>query len=517
MVNQWLDHFSHGALYPEPLIGEFLVNNAEQSKDPRMNNLVDMVEEPVIEYFRLEGVNGYKTIQLDCSASAKIVSAENGSGKTTLLNALYGILAGKPAQIQKVQFDQFVIKLRNQDELRVSKGELTPLPTDIIEMIDDSFPQLREFVRDDNGLLDALTKLALGQADDFYKSDWFDHFYRMSPFDRDDISTMCEELIARLPDSESRFSEIEDYVKTGLKGATVLYLPTYRRIEAEMPSDIMQSKRPDRYYLHTRNIHPSRRGMNRRSRSSWEMDQLIYFGLEDVETRLKNIAELIRSGTFEAYTRIGGRTLEELLSGPGKMQGGPENIDTTELGVVLARLGKADGEVEARIAELINNGEINQPEHSYLRSFLRQLLEVYASNKEQEQAIEAFVGVINSYWENDFDEKRFIFDKLSVSTRVENKFTGNSLPLNALSSGEKQIVSIFARLYLSERKQFIVLIDEPELSLSMDWQKRFLPDILRSPSCAQMVAITHSPFVFDNELDPYAGPLKITNRRSDEG
>jgi len=501
-------------LIEQPKIRESYVTDRMQSGDTSVDSHAAAAGEPIVEYFRLEGVNGYKTIQLDCSSAAKIVSAENGSGKTTLLNALYGILAGKPAQIQKVNFDQFVIKLRGQDELKVSKGELTPLPTNILDVIDDNFPQLREFGHDDNALLDALTKLALGQSDEFYKSEWFDRFYRVSPFDRDDISTMCEELISSQPDSDNRFSEIAEYVKTGLGGVTVLYLPTYRRIEAEMPGDIMRSKGSDRYYLHSRHVAPNRMASKRRSRSAWEVDQLIYFGLEDVETRLKSIAELIRSGTFDAYTRIGGRTLEELLSGPGKLQGDPENIDTSELGVVLARLGKADGEVETRIAELIENGEINDPQHSYLRSFLSQLLEVYASNKEQEQAIEAFVGVINSYWENDFDEKRFIFDKLSVSTRVENKFTGNSLPLNALSSGEKQIVSIFARLYLSESKKFIVLIDEPELSLSMDWQKRFLPDILRSPSCAQMVAITHSPFVFDNELDPYAGPLKITNRRT---
>ncbi len=76
-----------------------------QSDDTGVGSLSDAVGEPIIECFRLEGVNGYKTIQLDCSSAAKIVSAENGSGKTTLLNALYGILAGKPAQIQKVHFD----------------------------------------------------------------------------------------------------------------------------------------------------------------------------------------------------------------------------------------------------------------------------------------------------------------------------------------------------------------------------------------------------------------------------
>ena len=239
---------------------------------------------------------------------------------------------------------------------------------------------------------------------------------------------------------------------------------------------------------------------------------MIYFGLEDVEQKLKSIAESIKSGTFDAYTRIGGRTLEQLLQGQGVLDADADKIDLADLRIVLSRLGKANGDVESRISKLFNSGEITKEKNSYLRRFLVQLLEVYASGKEKEREIESFVGVINSYWSNDLDEKEFVFDKLTVSTRVKNRFTDNSLPLNALSSGEKQIVSVFARLYLSGDSRFIVLIDEPELSLSMDWQKRFLTDILKSPSCAQMVAITHSPFVFDNGLDPYAGPLKITNR-----
>lgn len=45
-----------------------------------------------------------------------------------------------------------------------------------------------------------------------------------------------------------------------------------------------------------------------------------------------------------------------------------------------------------------------------------------------------------------------------------------------------------------------MLIDEPELSLSVPWQKKFLPDILSAESCAGLFAVTHSPFVFDNNL-----------------
>lgn len=76
----------------------------------------------------------------------------------------------------------------------------------------------------------------------------------------------------------------------------------------------------------------------------------------------------------------------------------------------------------------------------------------------------------------------------------------------ALSSGEKQIVSLFSHLYLSGQKNSFVIIDEPELSLSVPWQKRLLPDILNK--CNGFIAVTHSPFIFDNELRTYVHSLE---------
>jgi predicted ATP-binding protein involved in virulence len=70
------------------------------------------------------------------------------------------------------------------------------------------------------------------------------------------------------------------------------------------------------------------------------------------------------------------------------------------------------------------------------------------------------------------------------------------------------MISLFARLYLYPGPK-IVLIDEPELSLSLDWQRQILPDVLRAPTCQQIIAITHSPFIFDNELEPFAGSLRL--------
>ena len=70
-----------------------------------------------------------------------------------------------------------------------------------------------------------------------------------------------------------------------------------------------------------------------------------------------------------------------------------------------------------------------------------------------------------------------------------------------LSSGEKQIVSLFSKLYLESTEKSIVIIDEPELSLSISWQQMLLPDVYRSQNCNCLLTVTHSPFIFDNEFD----------------
>ena len=66
------------------------------------------------------------------------------------------------------------------------------------------------------------------------------------------------------------------------------------------------------------------------------------------------------------------------------------------------------------------------------------------------------------------------------------------------------MVSLFSTLYLNDRMKYFVIIDEPELSLSVKWQKQFLVDVCKGEFCNGVFAITHSPFIFANELDSYA-------------
>jgi predicted ATPase len=67
---------------------------------------------------------------------------------------------------------------------------------------------------------------------------------------------------------------------------------------------------------------------------------------------------------------------------------------------------------------------------------------------------------------------------------------------------------LFSHLYLRGHGIVLVIIDEPELSLSVTWQQQLLPDILETGKCGFLAAVTHSPFIFDNALDSYAVNLK---------
>ena len=51
------------------------------------------------------------------------------------------------------------------------------------------------------------------------------------------------------------------------------------------------------------------------------------------------------------------------------------------------------------------------------------------------------------------------------------------------------------------------MIDEPELSLSVPWQRQFLVDIKQGDFCSGLIAVTHSPFIYENDLDKYAHSL----------
>lgn len=81
-----------------------------------------------------------------------------------------------------------------------------------------------------------------------------------------------------------------------------------------------------------------------------------------------------------------------------------------------------------------------------------------------------------------------------------NKFIiysdGDVLPLVSLSSGEKQLLLILLMVFLTDEKDSVILIDEPENSLDISWQYKLINLLTDLNPNAQFFITTHSPSIF---------------------
>jgi len=79
------------------------------------------------------------------------------------------------------------------------------------------------------------------------------------------------------------------------------------------------------------------------------------------------------------------------------------------------------------------------------------------------------------------------------------KSDGKSHPYTDLSAGEKQLLLILLTVFLQEGKDAIIIMDEPEISLHVDWQIQLLDIIYElNPNC-QVIVSTHSPSMILND------------------
>ena len=106
-------------------------------------------------------------------------------------------------------------------------------------------------------------------------------------------------------------------------------------------------------------------------------------------------------------------------------------------------------------------------------------------------------------------KKRFqdIVDELFAETgktivRTENEIRfsqiGETLVPYQLSSGEKQMLAILLTVLVEDNQSYVLFMDEPEVSLHIEWQKRLIDLCLELNPHVQIILTTHSPAVIMN-------------------
>lgn len=451
------------------------------------------MSEPIIKRFKITGLHGYKDVEIVFTGPARVIIAENGAGKTTILAALYAFLKRDFYRLAKIQFEKIECDISGHaSPLQIAKTDLQGFET--AGSLDAELEKLSRFSSNSpTAIREAILQLDPDDISSFSEISLLNEIYFSSPYDADDFS----EILSTIRDSSTEMPktllETTATLNSLISKFQLLYLPTYRRVELSAPKT------------------QRRTAAGRRQREPENTDSIRY-GLRDVQDRLAEILADIQKYSNSQYRTISAAIIDDALGGKINPQSHQfETLpDIDALRLFFSRVESEQsktGRLES-LKHLYETGEINQPDQLILRYFLSKLKVVVDRTKQLETNVERFVEQVNVYLSLSSDEKTLTYDSNLMRVVVKNVFSGDEIDLEALSSGEKQVISLFSHLYL-DSGQKIVLIDEPELSLSLDWQKRLLPDVITSPGCAQLLAITHSPFIFDNDLDKYAGPMQI--------
>ncbi len=127
--------------------------------------------------------------------------------------------------------------------------------------------------------------------------------------------------------------------------------------------------------------------------------------------------------------------------------------------------------------------------------FRSMLLNIVKSAEEANPTLESINKLVEIFNEHLYDGKKLIVNEKNVYIELKNK---SFHELHELSSGERNLLSILTLFLIIGNKRNFLIIDEPEISLNLKWQRDFLPLLSRINSKAQIIVASHSPSIAHN-------------------
>ena len=84
------------------------------------------------------------------------------------------------------------------------------------------------------------------------------------------------------------------------------------------------------------------------------------------------------------------------------------------------------------------------------------------------------------------------------SNEIQLEQFGEILSPYKLSSGEKQMLVILLTVLVEDRQPYVLFMDEPEISLHVEWQQKLITLIRQLNPNVQIILTTHSPAMIMN-------------------
>ena len=391
-------------------------------------------------------------IPLNQDSRITIIHGPNGVGKTVLLNMLHGLFHYEYERIGKmIPFRQFRIEF--EDGAFIT-GEKSADNRELSIQYDD------------------------GTGTEF------------EPFEPRFVSDVYEEIHDHAPSDKSNIHLLEDFYENH---SYLEDVPDKRSLDQNPDMHTKRYGKTPEWFWHIRKgtrivlIHTQRLQSDLFDEYGLPRPDVVY-GAGDVPA--STVIDLSRR--FEKY--VG------------------DYVSNDELGCFVADFAsweKLNELAEKRAAietELAEAGVLKDEE--LIESRLKEL---------REQLQLQFQQIVNMHQDTEFVRElllfrdiingRLLFKSLDI-TSIDEGFwfvadDGSKVPLYALSSGEQNLIVLYYQLLFEIQPDTLVMIDEPELSMNVVWQRNFLKDLQRIIELRKfdVLVATHSPQIIHDKWD----------------
>ena len=411
----------------------------------------------------------------DDDQDISIVTAPNGYGKTVLLRIIDSVFNRKLHFFRKITFENVQINLKSGKSILISKA-----PTDSQTNEEYRIEIQTLGFGDDNSKYSPRSKI-VGSAlrhlerrlpiEQVAPNQWFD-FVKERTFTTDEIFDIYAE---QLPQRLLTDFKLPEWLQNAIEAIDVHLVETQRLLYLEEPDGRRASER------RTRTTFPSvveKDAIDLAERIGRLLQQYANESQKLDQTFPKRIIEF-RDGNVGDESEIRAN-LQELTQKRDAL-------------VSVGLLGKT-------ISEPIRPSDIFQDES------IRKILSIYVNDTRTKLSIfdEAYdkIKLFKQIIEGKFSFKEIYIDP-EQGIRAVDTHTQKNIPLSDLSSGEQHELVLVYELLFKVKEGSVILVDEPELSLHVAWQKRFISDLQKIQELKSMSVLiaTHSPQIINDKWD----------------
>jgi energy-coupling factor transporter ATP-binding protein EcfA2 len=416
---------------------------------------------------RLFGQYTYNLTDKDLAAGTApkllLLYGDNGSGKTTILRILFFLLSHADGQnhktiVSRIRFKKFLVELANGTEVAADRAK------------DDVGPYELRVTKDGK---------TLGQAE-----------YGIDEKPPADLAKMEARQAVRYFEKSGAREAAHAKLLEALKNLSLgtIYVTDDRRVLTNVPG-LTESESPRDVRVLVRGM---RRGADEESTpaalatavgqiSSWAARRAFKGsaqGEEDVNSAYAAIMKRLAYAPRYVTQSSNLQTVIESLKEQGR-----RSPDFVRFGLIKP----------VQVDEIIEDLRAADPQ---VRDTMLAVIEPYVTGiKARLDALDsvrtqlsAFVDTMNSFYRNktvDLDVDR----GLKITAK-----TGGNLPPSVLSSGEGQLLYLLASTIVAKEQSNLFMIDEPEISLNVKWQRQLLASLLdlTADSNIQFIFATHS-------------------------